>query len=134
MSGSTTEPLNVCKYALRRAHRTNVYEYTSRRAHRTTTSFSSSLLRAADRLMSLIVEALLIAVYLGNERLLIDIRDTINRTPYLSYTIQLVLLCCLRPPRSAGACPAEPVRAGESQPKRGLFSTDSSLNKGGGAD
>jgi hypothetical protein len=58
--------------------------------------------------MSLIVEALLIAVYLGNERLLIDIRDTINRTPYLSYTIQLVLPCCLRPPRSAGACPAEP--------------------------
>jgi hypothetical protein len=58
--------------------------------------------------MSLIVEALLIAVYLGNEQLLIDIRDTINRTPYLSYTIQLVLPCCLRPPRSAGACPAEP--------------------------
>jgi hypothetical protein len=40
MSGSTTEPPNVCKYALRRAHRTNVYEYTSRRAYKTTTSSS----------------------------------------------------------------------------------------------
>jgi hypothetical protein len=57
----------------------------------------------------LIVEALLIAVYLGNEQLLIDIRDIINRTPYLSYTIQLVLPYCLRPPRSAGACLAEPL-------------------------
>jgi hypothetical protein len=92
------------------------------------TRSKSKMLRAADRQVSLIVEALLIAVYLGNERLLIDIRDTINRTPYLSYTIQLVLPCCLRPPRSAGACPAEPVRAGESQPKRGLFSTEKFLN------
>ena len=38
--GSITEPPNVCKYALRRAYRTNVYEYTSRRAHRTTSSSS----------------------------------------------------------------------------------------------
>src|SRR5450432_3636679 len=44
VSGSTTEPPNVCEYALRRAHRTNVYEYASRRAHRTTTSSSSSSL------------------------------------------------------------------------------------------
>jgi hypothetical protein len=38
--GSITEPLNVCKYTLRRAYRTNVYKYTSRRAYKTT-SFSS---------------------------------------------------------------------------------------------
>jgi hypothetical protein len=38
--GSITEPLNVCKYALRRAYRINVYEYTSRRVYRTTTSSS----------------------------------------------------------------------------------------------
>jgi hypothetical protein len=30
---------------------------------------------------------------------------------------------CVRQPRSAGTCPAEPVRAGESQPKRGLLTT-----------
>jgi hypothetical protein len=42
VSGSTTEPPNVCEYTPRRAHRTNVYEYTSRRAHRITTSSSSS--------------------------------------------------------------------------------------------
>jgi hypothetical protein len=35
--GSITKPLNVCKYALRRAYRTNVYKYTSRRAYRITT-------------------------------------------------------------------------------------------------
>jgi hypothetical protein len=58
--------------------------------------------------MSLIVKALLITIYLSNERLLIDIRDTINRTPYLSYTIQLVLLYCLRPSRLARVYPAEP--------------------------
>ena len=42
VSGSTMEPPNVYKYALRRAYRTNVYKYTSRRAHRTTTFFSFS--------------------------------------------------------------------------------------------
>jgi hypothetical protein len=36
--GSITEPPNVCKYALRRAYRTNVYKYTSRRAYKTTIS------------------------------------------------------------------------------------------------
>jgi hypothetical protein len=38
--GSITKPLNVYKYALRRAYRINVYKYTSRRAYKTT-SFSS---------------------------------------------------------------------------------------------
>jgi hypothetical protein len=51
VSGSTTEPPNVCEYALRRAHRTNVYEYTSRRAHRTTTSSSSSSSSLEHRLL-----------------------------------------------------------------------------------
>jgi hypothetical protein len=52
VSGSITEPLNVCKYALRRAHRINVYKYTSRRAYRTTTSsFSSSSSSLKHRLL-----------------------------------------------------------------------------------
>jgi hypothetical protein len=40
MLDSITEPLNVYKYALRRAYRINVYKYTSRRAYKTTSSFS----------------------------------------------------------------------------------------------
>jgi hypothetical protein len=41
MLGSITKPLNVYKYALRRAYRTNVYKYISRKAYKTTTSFFS---------------------------------------------------------------------------------------------
>jgi hypothetical protein len=36
--GSITEPLNVCKYAFRKAYKTNVYKYTSRRAYKITIS------------------------------------------------------------------------------------------------